>query len=232
METFHASISFRLFKVSDGGRISRVFQLFLVSGPKTFQLGIFFQIPQLNFPWKVYGKFPQVYWKFSASLLLYFQACLFAPDPTDTFSFFSPGARKVRSTEKISSKNIFFTINLKEVMHDSPYETRLDNLRSVMWQIEKNKPQQTACSPHQSSEARCILEEPVDWADGFVVVYNISDRTSFINAKNVLRQIREARPDNCKGSAAWCGCFVLLDWSVEQNNCHIRYTFFWCFNGC
>ncbi|KAI4825776.1 hypothetical protein KUCAC02_021444 [Chaenocephalus aceratus] len=28
----------------------------------------------------------------------------------------------------------------------------------------------------QSSEARCILEEPVDWADGFVVVYNISDR--------------------------------------------------------
>ncbi|XP_044048316.1 RERG/RAS-like b isoform X2 [Siniperca chuatsi] len=51
----------------------------------------------------------------------------------------------------------------------------------------------------QSSEARCILEEPVDWADGFVVVYNISDRTSFINAKNILRQIREARMDNCKG---------------------------------
>lgn len=52
----------------------------------------------------------------------------------------------------------------------------------------------------QGSEARCILEEPVDWADGFVVVYNISDRTSFINAKTVLRQIREARMDNCKGS--------------------------------
>lgn len=67
----------------------------------------------------------------------------------------------------------------------------------------KNKTKRkTACSPRQSSEARCILEEPVDWADGFVVVYNISDRTSFINAKNVLRQIREARPDNCKGSAA------------------------------
>lgn len=53
--------------------------------------------------------------------------------------------------------------------------------------------------PWQSSEARCILEEPVDWADGFVVVYNISDRTSFINAKNILRQIRESRMDNCKG---------------------------------
>lgn len=40
----------------------------------------------------------------------------------------------------------------------------------------------------------------MDWADGFVVVYNISDRTSFVNAKNILRQIREARIDNCKGS--------------------------------
>jgi len=44
------------------------------------------------------------------------------------------------------------------------------------------------------------MEEPVDWADGFVVVYNINDRTSFINANNILRQIREARMDNCKGS--------------------------------
>lgn len=52
----------------------------------------------------------------------------------------------------------------------------------------------------QSSGTRCILEEPVDWADGFVVVYNISDRTSFINAKSILRQIREARMDDCKGS--------------------------------
>lgn len=40
----------------------------------------------------------------------------------------------------------------------------------------------------------------MDWADGFVVVYNISDLTSFINAKNILQQIREARTDNCKGS--------------------------------
>lgn len=40
----------------------------------------------------------------------------------------------------------------------------------------------------------------MEWADGFVVVYNISDRMSFINAKNILHQIREARMDNCKGS--------------------------------
>lgn len=85
METFHASISFRLFKVSDGGRISvpalpggPLSGGVLISCPKTFRLGIFFQIPQLNFPWKVYGKFPQVSWKFSAPLLPSFQACLFA----------------------------------------------------------------------------------------------------------------------------------------------------------
>lgn len=39
----------------------------------------------------------------------------------------------------------------------------------------------------------------MDWADGFMVVYNISDRASFINAKNLLRQIREARLEHCKG---------------------------------
>ncbi|XP_061533256.1 RERG/RAS-like b isoform X2 [Phycodurus eques] len=72
----------------------------------------------------------------------------------------------------------------------------------------------------QSSEARCILEEPVEWADGFVVVYNISDRTSFLDAKNILRQIREARQqDQCKGE--------LLDIPVcllgnKQDLCHAR----------
>ncbi|XP_061578410.1 RERG/RAS-like b [Cololabis saira] len=54
----------------------------------------------------------------------------------------------------------------------------------------------------QSSEARCILEEPVDWADGFVVVYNIDDRTSFTNAQNILQEIRENRADTRKGSEA------------------------------
>lgn len=45
----------------------------------------------------------------------------------------------------------------------------------------------------------------MDWADGFMVVYNISDRASFITAKNLLRQIREARLEHCKGSAPWGG---------------------------
>lgn len=54
-------------------------------------------------------------------------------------------------------------------------------------------------TPWQSGESRCILEEPVDWADGFVVVYTISDRTSFLNAKNILAQIKESRRETCKG---------------------------------
>ncbi|XP_027883230.1 RERG/RAS-like b isoform X2 [Xiphophorus couchianus] len=70
----------------------------------------------------------------------------------------------------------------------------------------------------QSSEARCILEEPVDWADGFVVVYNISDRSSFINAKSILQQIREARTDSCKGDSDVPVCLV----GNKQDLCHVR----------
>ncbi|KAG7327112.1 hypothetical protein KOW79_008718 [Hemibagrus wyckioides] len=51
----------------------------------------------------------------------------------------------------------------------------------------------------QNVESTGILEEPLDWADGFVVVYTISDRTSFLNAKNILHQIRESRRETCKG---------------------------------
>lgn len=92
--------------------------------------------------------------------------------------------------------------------------------RRTVWNLDlictvwcQNK---SMCWPWQSSGARCILEEPVDWADGFVVVYNISDRTSFINAKNILRQIREARVDNCKGSGAQWGYFTVTWTEAEQ----------------
>ncbi|XP_061678926.1 RERG/RAS-like b [Syngnathoides biaculeatus] len=72
----------------------------------------------------------------------------------------------------------------------------------------------------QSSEARCILEEPVEWADGFVVVYNISDRTSFLDAKNILRQIREARQqDQCKGELLSIPVCLLGN---KQDLCHAR----------
>ncbi|XP_056318799.1 RERG/RAS-like b [Danio aesculapii] len=68
----------------------------------------------------------------------------------------------------------------------------------------------------QSGESRCILEEPVDWADGFVVVYTISDRTSFLNAKNILAQIKESRRETCKGEVPVC----LV--GNKQDLCHSR----------
>ncbi|KAJ8396713.1 hypothetical protein AAFF_G00015510 [Aldrovandia affinis] len=70
----------------------------------------------------------------------------------------------------------------------------------------------------QSAESRCILEEPVDWADGFIVVYNISDRTSFLNAKNILRQIKEARTENSKGEVEVPIYLV----GNKQDLCHAR----------
>ncbi|XP_056232691.1 RERG/RAS-like b [Seriola aureovittata] len=51
----------------------------------------------------------------------------------------------------------------------------------------------------QSGSSRCILVESASWADGFVVVYDISDRMSFLHAKSILRQIREAREQSRKG---------------------------------
>ncbi|KAM6979436.1 RERG/RAS-like b [Aplochiton taeniatus] len=70
----------------------------------------------------------------------------------------------------------------------------------------------------QSGGSRCILEEPVDWADGFVVVYDISDCMSFLNAKNILRQIKEARGVNCKGEED-IPIFLVGN---KQDLCHAR----------
>ncbi|XP_057693281.1 RERG/RAS-like b [Corythoichthys intestinalis] len=70
----------------------------------------------------------------------------------------------------------------------------------------------------QISEARCILEEPVEWADGFVVVYNISDRSSFLDAKSILRQIHEARRQD-KGDQLGVPVCLLGN---KQDLCHAR----------
>uniref|UniRef100_H2TER9 small monomeric GTPase n=1 Tax=Takifugu rubripes TaxID=31033 RepID=H2TER9_TAKRU len=56
--------------------------------------------------------------------------------------------------------------------------------------------------------------QPMDWADGFLVVYNISDRASFSNAKTLLRQIREAQ----KSSPGVPVCLV----GNKQDLCHAR----------
>ncbi|XP_029623626.1 ras-related and estrogen-regulated growth inhibitor-like protein [Salmo trutta] len=76
----------------------------------------------------------------------------------------------------------------------------------------------------QSGESRCILEEPVEWADGFIVVYNISDRTSFLNAQNILCQIKEARGESCKGEMDKMDIPICLVGN-KQDLCHARQVF-------
>lgn len=73
----------------------------------------------------------------------------------------------------------------------------------------------------QSGESKCILEEPVEWADGFIVVYNISDRTSFLNAQNILCQIKEARGESCKGEMDKMDIPICLVGN-KQDLCHVR----------
>ncbi|CAK6954760.1 RERG/RAS-like b [Scomber scombrus] len=51
----------------------------------------------------------------------------------------------------------------------------------------------------QGGGSRCILEETVNWADGFLVVYDISDRMSFLHARGIVQQIKETREESCKG---------------------------------
>uniref|UniRef100_A0AAZ3RL35 small monomeric GTPase n=1 Tax=Oncorhynchus tshawytscha TaxID=74940 RepID=A0AAZ3RL35_ONCTS len=69
----------------------------------------------------------------------------------------------------------------------------------------------------QVSDLKCILEEPVEWADGFIVVYNISDRTSFLNAQNILCQIKEAQMDKMDIPICLVG--------YKQDLCHAHQVF-------
>lgn len=43
----------------------------------------------------------------------------------------------------------------------------------------------------QSCEGKSTLNEQIHWADGFVVVYDISDRSSFLAATAIVHLIRE-----------------------------------------
>ncbi|XP_018608090.1 ras-related and estrogen-regulated growth inhibitor-like protein isoform X2 [Scleropages formosus] len=73
----------------------------------------------------------------------------------------------------------------------------------------------------QSAESQSVPVEPLSWADGFIVVYNIIDRTSFLNAKNILQQIKEIRVDGCKGHLDTVEVPVGLVGN-KQDLCHAR----------
>ncbi|KAJ7994963.1 hypothetical protein DPEC_G00254980 [Dallia pectoralis] len=61
----------------------------------------------------------------------------------------------------------------------------------------------------------------MEWADGFIVVYNISDRMSFLNAQNILCQINQARRESSKGEIVKMDIPICLVGN-KQDLCHAR----------
>uniref|UniRef100_A0A670Y2H0 small monomeric GTPase n=1 Tax=Pseudonaja textilis TaxID=8673 RepID=A0A670Y2H0_PSETE len=70
----------------------------------------------------------------------------------------------------------------------------------------------------QPRPGNLLLAHELQWADGFVVVYDISDRTSFVFAKALLYRIRECHGGACKRQVK---CTVVLVGN-KQDLCHVR----------
>ncbi|XP_026881146.2 RERG/RAS-like b [Electrophorus electricus] len=68
----------------------------------------------------------------------------------------------------------------------------------------------------QRGDSPHVPEEPLEWADAFVVVYAVSDHVTFLNAKHVLNQIKQGHKETCKGNVPVC----LL--GNKQDLCHSR----------
>uniref|UniRef100_A0A8D0BE67 small monomeric GTPase n=1 Tax=Salvator merianae TaxID=96440 RepID=A0A8D0BE67_SALMN len=70
----------------------------------------------------------------------------------------------------------------------------------------------------QPRQGKLSLTDELQWADGFIVVYSISDRASFAFAKALLYRIRECHTGGCKRSS---DCTVVLVGN-KQDLCHMR----------
>ncbi|XP_021504323.1 ras-related and estrogen-regulated growth inhibitor-like protein [Meriones unguiculatus] len=70
----------------------------------------------------------------------------------------------------------------------------------------------------QPEKARCSLPGELHWADGFVIVYDISDRPSFAFAKALIYRIREPPTTHCKRVVE--PAVVLV--GNKQDLCHVR----------
>ncbi|RXM34464.1 Serine/threonine-protein kinase 33 [Acipenser ruthenus] len=139
--------------------------------------------------------------------------CYYTPEEfvADVFLMFRNCAKFNYPDSEVAEAGIsleaFFKEKLKEVFPDKAFQDLTDD----------SDPEEFD-DGYKSTESRCILEEPVEWADGFIVVYNISDRASFLNAKNIVCQIKEAHVENCKGEVEVPICLV----GNKQDLCHAR----------
>ncbi|XP_051248034.1 ras-related and estrogen-regulated growth inhibitor-like protein [Dicentrarchus labrax] len=70
----------------------------------------------------------------------------------------------------------------------------------------------------QSCEGKSTLNNQIHWADGFVVVYDISDRSSFLTAKAIVHLIREPHLGTAKRDV---DSFIFLVGN-KQDLCHMR----------
>ncbi|XP_005364600.1 ras-related and estrogen-regulated growth inhibitor-like protein [Microtus ochrogaster] len=70
----------------------------------------------------------------------------------------------------------------------------------------------------QPQKTKCTLPSELHWADGFVIVYDISDRPSFAFAKALLCRIREPLTTHCKRMVE--PAVVLV--GNKQDLCHMR----------
>ncbi|KAG7454458.1 hypothetical protein MATL_G00259930 [Megalops atlanticus] len=70
----------------------------------------------------------------------------------------------------------------------------------------------------QPCEGKSSLNDQIHWADGFVVVYDISDRASFLTAKAIVHLIRELH----LGVAKRDGDSVVFLVGNKQDLCHMR----------
>ncbi|CAK6443627.1 unnamed protein product [Pipistrellus nathusii] len=70
----------------------------------------------------------------------------------------------------------------------------------------------------QPQKAKFSLTSELHWADGFVIVYDISDRSSFSFAKALIYRIREPQTSHCKRVVESAVLLV----GNKQDLCHVR----------
>ncbi|XP_018552739.1 ras-related and estrogen-regulated growth inhibitor-like protein [Lates calcarifer] len=70
----------------------------------------------------------------------------------------------------------------------------------------------------QACEGKPVLNDQIHWADGFILVYDITDRSSFRTAKAIVHQIRELH----RGSAKRDIDLHIFLVGNKQDLCHMR----------
>ncbi|KAM3859100.1 ras-related and estrogen-regulated growth inhibitor-like protein [Diretmus argenteus] len=70
----------------------------------------------------------------------------------------------------------------------------------------------------RACEGKSTLNDQIHWAEGFIVVYDISDRSSFLTANAIVHLIRELHP----GVAKRNGDSLVFLVGNKQDLCHVR----------